>query len=85
MFAHSVQSTLDLGGGCFFYLSLLPGLLEFPAPTDGRGTSTLSFPVPNDVALIGFEAFTQWAIVDPSGYLGLVSLSEGMRIVVGSP
>jgi hypothetical protein len=41
--------------------------------------------VPNAAAFVGMELFGQTAVLDPGGgFLGLVSLSQGLHLVVGS-
>lgn len=85
LFVSTVQTTLDLGGGCFVYLSLVPWPLQLDTATDVAGVATIYAGLPLDPGLLGFAAFAQWAVVDPAGYLGLVSLSDAMRIVIGGP
>jgi ELWxxDGT repeat protein len=52
---------------------------------DPAGTASLALQVPNAAAFVGMELFGQTAVLDPGGgFLGLVSLSQGLHLVVGS-
>ena len=74
-------SALELAPGCTTYVGLNP--LMFQALTDGTGAAGIPIPIPDDAALLGLGLTLQWAVVDPAGFLGAVSLSEGLEVIVG--
>lgn len=71
----------DLGGGCW---------LRVPWPAATYWRNVFSSPVrqtlaiPGNAALVGIEFFFQWGVNDQGGILGTVTLSDALRIVIGS-
>ena len=52
--------------------------------TTATGTAAINVPLPNNAALLGVTAFTQWATVDPNGTLfNVIALSEGRQLKIG--
>ena len=71
-------------GTCKFYPSL-PGPVVFTT-TDVLGGSTVTVPLGLDPVLLGESAYFQWVVADPNGgWIGVASLTDALRIVIGTP
>jgi ELWxxDGT repeat protein len=80
---HLRRGELTLGGGCTYYGDPTGLLLVGATPTDLGGTGTYGLPIPPDVSLACGELFAQFLVVDAGGaYLGQVSLTEGLHLVL---
>ena len=74
-----------VGGGCNLYLALSP-VLSWTMTTNASGDATLSVPVANDPALLGFLAHAQNLTADPAGaWFSVLAFSNALKIVVGAP
>jgi hypothetical protein len=67
------------------YLAAGTVLGRFPLGTYAGGAITTTIGVPNDVGLIGAEAFCQGAFVAAPGTTPRVHLTNGLRLEVGAP
>jgi hypothetical protein len=84
MFGDVQPGATPLGGGCTWWLGL-PAPLSIFAGTDGIGTASVNVPVPGAAALVGLQAFFQWALIDPNGaFAGAASFSDGLFVQVGT-
>ncbi|MCA9283861.1 MAG: hypothetical protein KDA22_01505, partial [Phycisphaerales bacterium] len=75
------QATLALGD-CEVLVGLpAASALRF---TDGSGTDTWTFGIPNDPALLCVELFFQASVFDPNGsFSSLLAFSDAMRLRIG--
>lgn len=77
------QSTAALTGGCSIYLA--PPIASFIRFTNAAGGDQFVFGIPNLPSLLGADVFFQTAVFDPAGaFAGLLSLTNGLRVQVGS-
>ncbi len=73
-----------LGGGCEAYLGQ-PFAKFLTIPTNAAGVGSVALAIPAIASLQGLGVTLQGAAVDPFGpLLGLVSLTNGLQIIVGS-
>jgi hypothetical protein len=70
------RASLGIGLGCSIYLE---PLAVFGWVSKTPGTSTLTFPVPNNKALLKFQFLIQTAAKNTAGY----ALSRGIEITIG--
>lgn len=75
----TAQQATPLPGGC--QLLIGPALATSFALADGNGIATVRLPLPFSPALRGLAVFAQAGALDPA--TGALSISEGLRIVVG--
>jgi ELWxxDGT repeat protein len=83
LFFGANRSNLDVGNGCSIYVS--PILVSVGTTTNSTGEAKVSLAIPNSSALLGVQAFLQWAIDDPTygAYHGTASLSGGLQVMIG--
>ncbi len=66
-------------------LVLPPIVMAGALVTDAVGFCRTPFPIPANTGLIGFAAYCQYAVLDPSGpLLGAFAASNGIAVLVGS-
>jgi hypothetical protein len=72
---------LQLPGGCRLLVDLLLSVGSF---SDATGAGALPLAIPDSPTLLGSELVGQWFVLDPAGGLfGALSMTSGLRVVVG--
>lgn len=73
-------SPIAIGGGCTFWLPILPWLLV-TASTDATGMALMPIAIPDDLGIVGISVSAQWGApcaTNPSGYV----VSNAVRTVL---
>ncbi|MCA8964495.1 MAG: LamG domain-containing protein [Planctomycetes bacterium] len=77
------RNDMPLGNGCTSYPQL-PGVSSLMG-VSGAGTASVNVSIPAAPALIGFQLFAQWGVIDPAGAYGpgVAALSNGLQATIG--
>lgn len=65
-------------------VALVPHFLGGDPGVKGKGTAVLTFPAPTEPALVGATVYAQGGYLDAGAVQG-ISMSNGLRIVIGQP
>ena len=83
LFLNNARADLSLGA-CTLYPAL--PAVTIATVTDAAGAGSTTLPLANNVSWVGLQLYFQWVAVDPAGaYFGLVSFSDGLRVMIGKP
>ncbi len=77
------SASVPFEGGTLLVDPFLPSASISVHGTTAGGGALRSVPIPDDPAIVGVQAFSQWIVVDPDGPAGY-AFSDGLDLIVGS-
>ena len=74
---------IPLGSGCSLWIAPSTFVVALAGQADGYGLVRFGLQIPSDETLLGLELASQGVVMDPTGPLGGISLTNGLRFTIG--